>query len=111
MTLMLPFYMLWSGRATGAMNVSAATLIASVYSFAMLNMPALFLLKRSGVGRSRGYSTGSLLMTVNLIALLIASFLAGRTLSRAGAFLYIGAFVVTATALGLGYMWSRKHSG
>jgi hypothetical protein len=110
--LLLPFYIL-EGKIVGAQirDPSTASLLASVLTFALLNMPGLFCLrKHCGEGRDARLFPAVSALIINAPVLLIVTFMAGRTLSFSEAFLFVGAFVVVGIAFGLGFVWSYQEN-
>ena len=110
--LLLPVYAL-DGRfpvGAGSGLPTPTTLVASVLTFALLNTPGLFCLKQlCGSDKTAQMSGALFALTVNAPILLIATYLAGRTLAPREAFLFIGTLVVIGIAFGLGFVWSCRE--
>lgn len=109
LTLLLPFFILSGG--SGMMKASMTTsLITSVIVFQMLNVPCLLWLRqRMTTERQAGLVPLRFVLSLNTLVLLLTTFLAGRTLSPADAFLFIGTSIVLWAAFGMGTIWSYRE--
>ncbi len=98
--LFLPFVSV-DGELAAA---SPSLLVSSVLTFALLNTPGLLCLRQFEHHRA----LAAPVLIVNVPAVLLAVFLAGRTLPPSAALMFTGTLVIIGTAFSLALLWNSK---
>lgn len=109
--ILLTFFLV-EGERFGGADVKGATftsLIVAALLFSLAYAPSLFWLrKRLGGCRPAAAFPVASALVLNIPVFLIGILAIGRTLGRAEAFAFIGAFVLMGTAFGLGFVWNYQ---
>ena len=101
------------GASLSVADVKGATITSLVIAallFSLAYAPSLFWLRRrlGGCRPMAAFPIASALV-LNLPVFLIGILAIGRTLGRAEAFAFIGAFMLMGTAFGLGFVWNYRN--
>lgn len=110
--ILLTFFFV-EGEHLSAADIKGATitsLIVAALLFSLAYAPSLFWLrKRLGGCRPAAAFPLASALVLNIPVFLIGILAIGRTLARAEAFAFIGAFVLMGTAFGLGFVWNYQN--
>ena len=112
LAILLTFFLVERERLSVA-DIRGATitsLIVAALLFSLAYAPSLFWLrKRLGGCRPAAAFPLASALVLNIPVFLIGILAIGRTLGRAEAFAFIGAFVLMGTAFGLGFVWNYQN--
>ncbi len=110
--ILLTFFLV-EGERLSAADIKGATLtslIVAALLFSLAYAPSLFWLrKRLGGCRPAAAFPLASALVLNIPVFLIGILAIGRTLARAEAFAFIGAFVLMGTAFGIGFVWNYQN--
>jgi uncharacterized membrane-anchored protein YitT (DUF2179 family) len=110
--ILLTFFLI-GGEQLSAADIKGATitsLIVAALLFSLAYAPSLFWLRKrlGGCRPAVAFPLASALV-LNIPVFPIGILAIGRTLGRAEAFAFIGAFVLMGTAFGLGFVWNYQN--
>ena len=110
--ILLTFFVV-EGENLSAADIKGATvfsLVVSALLFSLAYAPSLFWLrKRLGGCRPVAAFPLASALVLNIPVFLIGILAIGRTLGRAEAFAFIGAFVLMGAAFGLAFVWNYQN--
>lgn len=102
------------GSALSAADIKGATTVSFIMAallFSLAYAPSLFWLrKRLGGCRPAVVFPLASALILNLPVFLIGILAIGRTLAKAEAFAFIGAFILMGAAFGLGFVWNYQNT-
>ena len=110
--ILLTFFAI-EGEKLSSADIKGATvtsLIVAALLFSLAYAPSLFWLRRrlGGCRPVAAFPLASALV-LNIPVFLIGLLAIGRTLGRAEALAFIGAFIVMGTVFGLAFVWNYQH--
>jgi uncharacterized membrane-anchored protein YitT (DUF2179 family) len=111
LAILLTFFLV-EGEHLSAADIKATltSLIVAALLFSLAYAPSLFWLRRrlGGCRPAAAFPLASALV-LNIPVFLIGILAIGRTLGRAEAFAFIGAFVLMGATFGLGFVWNYQN--
>jgi uncharacterized membrane-anchored protein YitT (DUF2179 family) len=113
LSAILGTFILVEGESLSPADIKGATitsLIVAALLFSLAYAPALFWLRNrlGGCRPAAAFPLASALV-LNIPVFLIGILAIGRTLGRAEAFAFIGAFVLMGATFGLGFVWNYQN--